>query len=205
MFSNLHWAVNDMSPRNMSPRAQSVFSTSPRPSTPTKRNFEEFRSEQSIQENSHKDINQGGESLYNRSVRARTVSDATNPYLSRNVMNNHLISSSLPNGQDNMIYSNTVYDKVLSPQNEYQFSLFGQDTESTAIQSFLSDDNMTEDLQFHQPLNQPLQVDQTLTPSGHGQRPAMDLSPVFNLQEFRMNSNDPLAMSEPSLFDFDSI
>jgi len=200
LFSQLHWMMNDMSPRNLSPRTSSP-SVSPRSYTPTKRSYIDtfaFDNHKSRTE----DIAPVGTSSFAPSI---INGDESNVTFSRSVRQRRddetVFSSSLP-AHSNLVPNTNVntfappFDKILSPPSPSsygQFPLFGTehadlDTNGGSVQFDTSD---THNPQFFTSPQKPsVQNNSQFT---------------FSLPEFKLNTDSSMVLSEPSMFDFDTL
>jgi len=185
--------MNDMSPRNLSPRTSSP-SNSPRSYTPTKRGYDSFAFDKTKTLDASNDIAPVGTSTFTpsimadenygspfgRSVRQRRDDDHQMPFL----------SSSLP-AQPTVQPSTFApsFDKMLSPPSPstyaHQFPLFGvehSELENGAHGHF--------DLAENHTPQKPLTNDSQFS---------------FSMNEFKLNTDSSMVLSEPSMFDFDTL
>jgi hypothetical protein len=199
LFSQLHWMMNDMSPRNSSPRTSSP-SNSPRSYTPTKRSYLDtfaFDNHKSRTE----EITPVGTSSFTPSI---ITGDDTNGTFSRSVRQRRdeesFLSTSLPVNAN--IVTNTTntfvasFDKMLSPPSPTsygQFPLFGHENAELDIngESVQFDTSDTHNPQFFTSL----------------QKPSVQNNAQFSfsLPEFKLSTDSSMVLSEPSMFDFDSL
>lgn len=200
LYSQLHWMMNDMSPRNLSPRTASP-SGSPRSYTPTKRGYDTFAYDNartneiapvgtsSFVPSILQDDSNGVP--FGRSVRQKRDEDP--PFLSTSLPAQPLV-------QPNPNTFVAPFDKMLSPPSPStyaQFPLFGGehnvdlDVNGGSVH-FESGEN-------HNGFS--------LTSTPQKPHIVMQANSQFSfaLPEFKLNTDSSMVLSEPSMFDFDTL
>jgi hypothetical protein len=213
LFSQLHWMLNDMSPRNNSPRSSSP-SHSPRSYTPTtgKRGFETYTFDKSSPDGSLNEIAPVGTSSYTPSVMTNDDNIPFNRAV-RQRRDNELIfmSSSLPSQPVINTQPALHFDKVLSPPspthyNGQNLSLFGMEhneLETTGDAMHFSLDLGEMDNSFQPQHNIFTNAPPFMSPHKPPQQLNSGLS--FSLPEFKLNTDSSMVLSEPGMFDFDAL
>jgi hypothetical protein len=217
LFSQLHWVLNDMSPRN-SPRSTTSPANSPRSYTPTKRGFDAF--DKSSPDSSPNDIAPVGTSTFTPSV--FTQEDANGNGYGRMVRQKReetmFLSSSLPVHHQPHIYQQIhqlpqqpptfQFERVLSPPspssfNGQQFPLFGMEMNNDLDNSGdamhfaldLEPDHVQAPNKF---ATQQYAVAPQKTNQYNGSLP-------FSLPDFKLSTDSSMVLSEPGMFDFDAL